>query len=298
MKNKYIVNIGDRYDHYTVIEKLENNFWLCRCDCGKEKKFLNSVVHTLSMCNSCAKKLLWSNPDCKYHSAEFKQKHSEKMIKQWHDPNGKMLASHQTDSYKLQAAEHFKKFREDPDSKFNSPEFKETLATRAKEMWQRPGFRENQQETHKNELYRGMTVNEYAKAVSFFKYMHYRANSDYYKSKGRTVCDDWSYTARGIDNFITWLLSELSRLNLTLDDFNSMHNMELTVDRVNNDLGYSPDNCRLANMTQQNRNKSCSKRYNGEHILDIADRYDIPYKTMYEAYHNNTIPELLLNYQN
>lgn len=60
-----------------------------------------------------------------------------------------------------------------------------------------------------------------------------------YGGRGITVCDQWSsdYGA-----FMRWALS-----NGYADD--------LTIDRIDNDLGYFPENCRWVTMTQQQRNR-------------------------------------------
>ena len=63
---------------------------------------------------------------------------------------------------------------------------------------------------------------------------------DYYKygKIGRGLCEEW----RDSDIFITWALS-------------NGYSDELSLDRIDNMKGYSPDNCRFATRTQQNSNK-------------------------------------------
>lgn len=60
----------------------------------------------------------------------------------------------------------------------------------------------------------------------------------YYGGRGIALCDEWSE----YKNFRKWAHS-------------NGYNETLTIDRSNNDLGYSPDNCRWASMKEQNRNK-------------------------------------------
>lgn len=60
----------------------------------------------------------------------------------------------------------------------------------------------------------------------------YNVNSSHYKTygaRGITVCDEWLENG-GVQNFISWSLDN------GYDD-------KLTLDRIDNDKGYSPDNC-------------------------------------------------------
>lgn len=60
-----------------------------------------------------------------------------------------------------------------------------------------------------------------------------------YGGRGITVCTEW-LTSR--DAFITGAMSH-------------GHAMNLSLDRKDNDLGYSPDNCRWATVTEQLNNQ-------------------------------------------
>lgn len=61
----------------------------------------------------------------------------------------------------------------------------------------------------------------------------------YYGGRGITVCDEW---LQSFEAFRDWAMANGYR-----DD--------LTIDRIDNDKGYSPDNCRWATMKEQSMNK-------------------------------------------
>ena len=60
-----------------------------------------------------------------------------------------------------------------------------------------------------------------------------------YGARGIEVCDEWK---NDFQAFYNW-----SMANGYSDD--------LSIDRIDNDKGYSPDNCRWATVTEQNRNR-------------------------------------------
>lgn len=65
-----------------------------------------------------------------------------------------------------------------------------------------------------------------------------RDNWKYYGQRGITVCDTW----KDFLEFFRWSLG-------------NGYQDTLTIDRINNDSAYSPDNCRWVTMTQQGYNK-------------------------------------------
>lgn len=90
-----------------------------------------------------------------------------------------------------------------------------------------------------------------------------------YGARGIQVCDDW----QDFEKFYNWAIS-------------SGYEPDLTIDRINNDDGYYPDNCRWANSITQanNKNNNCLVTYNG-HTHTIAEwarmfelKYDILWK--------------------
>lgn len=99
----------------------------------------------------------------------------------------------------------------------------------------------------------------------------YNSNYPQYKDyggRGITVCAEWSnsFTA-----FYNWAMSNGYQDGLTLD-------------RIDNDKGYSPDNCRWATQKFQNNHKRSNVNitYNGEthNIAEWAEILDIPRQTL------------------
>jgi hypothetical protein len=67
------------------------------------------------------------------------------------------------------------------------------------------------------------------------KHMHF----DRYGGRGITVCDEWK---NDFQAFYDWAMSH-------------GYSDDLSIDRIDNDKGYSPDNCRFIPMSIQNQNK-------------------------------------------
>jgi hypothetical protein len=96
--------------------------------------------------------------------------------------------------------------------------------------------------------------------------------ADKYKSyggRGITVCDEW-LKFRGF--------SEWARI--------SGYSVGLQIDRVDNDKGYSPDNCRLVTPIENARNKRNTRRIKSssgvESIGEVAERTGLKHSTVYE----------------
>lgn len=82
-----------------------------------------------------------------------------------------------------------------------------------------------------------------------------------YGGRGITVCDEWR---NDFWAFAAWAYA-------------SGYKPGLTIDRIDNDLGYSPDNCRWVERADQNRNKRNIPLYDGQTIPQICEASDVSY---------------------
>ncbi len=81
-------------------------------------------------------------------------------------------------------------------------------------------------------------------------YNKHTINYKHYGGRGVTVCDEWR---NDFQAFYNWAINNGYRENLTID-------------RIDNNKGYSPDNCRFVDRKTQARNRHNIKQYtiNGE----------------------------------
>lgn len=88
-----------------------------------------------------------------------------------------------------------------------------------------------------------------------------------YVNKGITVCPQW------INSFEQFYA-----------DMGDKPTPNHTIDRINNDLGYEPGNCRWATAKEQIRNRSCAHNYTykgvTQTVLEWAEEYDLEYHTL------------------
>lgn len=108
-----------------------------------------------------------------------------------------------------------------------------------------------------------------------------------YGGRGIRVCDEWTDESNGFERFYEWAMS-------------NGYNKDLTIDRVDVNAGYSPDNCRwITNKKQQNnRRDNVNLTYNGEtHTMqEWSELLNVPYTTL--RYHIRTRHRSLTEYIN
>lgn len=92
---------------------------------------------------------------------------------------------------------------------------------------------------------------DYHKLQSTWFRINYRCHNKnhhkypFYGAKGIYVCDQWR---NSLDDFILWSI-------------NNGYSYNLTIDRIDNSKGYSPENCRWATLKQQQRNRNVTKMF-------------------------------------
>lgn len=95
-----------------------------------------------------------------------------------------------------------------------------------------------------------------------------------YGGRGITVCDEWLQ----FPPFHKWMLEQ-------------GYTRGLSIDRIDNDKGYCPENCRVTTMRvqQQNRRNSITVEYKNERkaLIEFSRTFNIPYQTMYYRHKHN-----------
>ena len=89
--------------------------------------------------------------------------------------------------------------------------------------------------------------------VAYFKH---------YGGRGITVCERWKD-----------YLNFLADMGECPDGY--------SIERINNDLGYSPDNCKWIPKRSQARNTRNALRFEGKPLAQIAEETGIHYDTLY-----------------
>lgn len=124
-------------------------------------------------------------------------------------------------------------------------------------------------------LKHGMHDSRIYKTWCLIKQRCYNKNRDHaerYIGRGIDMCDEWR---ESFDSFCKWALS-----NGYSDD--------LFIDRIDNDSGYYPDNCRWATRSQQMRNREVTLYYehNGERkpFIEWCEQFGVAYKTAWQRY--------------
>lgn len=96
-----------------------------------------------------------------------------------------------------------------------------------------------------------------------------------YGGRGIKVCDEWK---NDVVEFYNWAI-------------NNGYKDNLSIDRINNELNYCPENCRWATSLQQQNNTRNNLKYvyNGEilTLAEISRKYNINYSTLFNRIKKN-----------
>ena len=112
--------------------------------------------------------------------------------------------------------------------------------------------------------------------VQAYHNMHsrcYKESDDFYYrygGRGITVCEEW----HDFDNFKLWCIDN----NLTKG---------LTIDRINNNLGYSPENCKVSTKFEQlhNRGMYSTNTTGYRYVSKIGNKYQSSYQYNGKCYY-------------
>lgn len=118
-------------------------------------------------------------------------------------------------------------------------------------------------------VYRGMLQRCYDKK---------HIDNKWYSQKGITVCDEW---LSGFEPFYEWAMQ-------------NGYKQGLSIDRIDNDKGYSPENCKWVTPREQAQNRSTNLNYtlNGKTqcLKRWAEEFGIKYGTLYNRVRLRGIP--------
>ena len=91
-----------------------------------------------------------------------------------------------------------------------------------------------------------------------------------YGGRGIVVCDEWHNNSK---SFLDWALSH-------------GYSDDLTIDRIDNNKGYSPDNCRWATASEQadNMQQSFRLKYHNDEWLTVKQITEIENVSWHDAY--------------
>lgn len=118
---------------------------------------------------------------------------------------------------------------------------------------------------------------------SQFDYSHWKN----YAGRGITVCDEWQ---NNFMSFYNWAISN----GWNEDSIYESGKNKLSIDRIDNDKGYSPENCRIVTFRENQYNKRTTvfgiyegKKYN---VLELSKLLNLPtYTIRYRIKHNKEL---------
>jgi len=226
--------IGQRFDRLEVIgiygkDKNGSIRWKCRCDCGN---IIPCYASTLKRNNGTIKSC-----GCVY-TDELRKHIGDKRdfleivgVKQ-HGRKGRVVVRCICGREKEMTL-----------SQFNNPAIHSCGCIGVPKGENNPNFKHGMSRTRIYNVYRDMYNRCYN--PSDISYPNYGA-------RGITICPEW-LGSDGINNFSEWAFENGFDKNAKRG--------ECTVDRIEVDKGYSPDNCRFVSMKIQNNNKGNNRYY-------------------------------------
>lgn len=262
MNNKDIC-IGDKFGRLKVIEYAGRNYrnrktWLCKCDCGNKKVISQDDLKS-GKTNSCG--------------CLRKEMMSEKSFK---DLKGKRFG----EWIVLDLSEKNKYNQRLWKCKCSCGEIAEVTSGVLLGGYSRSCRDCAYKKKGENQKTHGMSRNRIYK---IYQGVLNRCNNknnysfEHYGGRGIMVCDKWS-GEHGFENFYKWAIE-------------NGYSEELTIDRIDVNGNYEPDNCRWVDMKAQanNRRNNVSIMYNGKNqtLAQWSEELGINFYTLYARIEKN-----------
>jgi hypothetical protein len=94
-----------------------------------------------------------------------------------------------------------------------------------------------------------------------------------YGGRNISICEEWLNKENGFINFYNWAM-------------NNSYRKDLTLDRINNDDNYKPDNCKWSTNLEQARNRRSNIKYKNKCIKDWCKELNLNYGTVMSRINN------------
>ena len=255
---------GKRFGKLTVISyayaKNTNTYWLCKCDCGNEKIMLSSSIQKAKGCGKCREYEFEDLSGRKYGRLTVLNRSEQKSKRIYFD-----CICDCGNKITVRASD-LKNGTAKSCGCIKKEKYKSGGYNLKHGCWKHPAYG----------VYSKMRDRCYNENVKSY---------ENYGGRGITICDEW-LGANGIQNFCKWA-----------DD--NGYNKGLEIDRIDNNQGYSPDNCRWVDRFVQANNKRSSHFVDGfgmtKTIGEWSRLLNIDYDMIYRRIKKNKTIEEIAN---
>lgn len=233
---KTIDLIGQRFGRLTVVSKAESKCgrttWHCKCDCGNKRDIL-AINLTRGFTKSCG---------C-LHNEQLGER---RLIDLSGQKFGRLLVLERAENHGRQTYWKCRcdcgNIKEINGSKLKNGHTK-SCGCLSKEITSEMSRTHGMSDTRLYRIYKKMYRRCYKPKTKSF---------ENYGGRGITICTEW-LGEHGFENFAKWSTE-------------NVYNDNLSIDRKDNDKGYSPENCRWATAKEQanNTRSTVFLTYNGE----------------------------------